>query len=214
MRAVQTVEVKIPRQGSSLGGGACILGILALIICWIPVIGLVGTPLSALGLLLGLIGLLVAIVRNGAGIGLAIAGSAISGLALFVTVAITGSIFAAGKAISEEMKQTEKTNQVVIPAAGPSAARPSQPRARQPDSMAAPSAARPKEPRARQPDAAPAPEAPVAEKSEAGERWASATDTVKQGDVTVHITSAKVGKVGLKREFDGSPSESTDALLV
>ena len=76
---VQAVAVRVeaPRRGSGLGLAACILGVLAFVICWVPLIGLIGVPLSALGLILGLIGLLVAILRKGAGIGFAIAGSAI-----------------------------------------------------------------------------------------------------------------------------------------
>lgn len=68
-----------------------ILGILGLLICWIPFIGLLGTPLSGLGLLLGVCGFLLAIFRKGAGIGLPIAGTMISGLALLIATASTGA---------------------------------------------------------------------------------------------------------------------------
>ncbi len=195
---VPTVNVKLPRRGSSLGIAACILGILAFLICWVPLIGLVGVPLSALGLLLGIIGLLVAFFRKGAGIGFPIAGSAISGLALFVAI---GSTLATGKALEAGAKsmqaalnEGQRTNQEVIPAAGPKAAN------------------RTATPQARQPRNTP-PAAPPGRAAEPEEQWASATDAVKQGDITVRITAVKSGKVALKSGFGDSESESVDALL-
>jgi len=93
----QTIIVT-QRRGSSLGVAACILGVLGLLISWIPAIGLIGVPLSGLGLLLGLTGLLVAIFRRGSGIGLPIAGCAISALALILAI---GTTTIAGKAVQE-----------------------------------------------------------------------------------------------------------------
>jgi hypothetical protein len=89
-RGAPVLNVAMPRRGSSLGVASIILGILAFLICWIPLVNLISVPLSALGLLLGLVGLVVAITRKGSSIGLPIAGSAISGLALLVVVATTG----------------------------------------------------------------------------------------------------------------------------
>lgn len=110
-----TVNVKLPRRGSSLGVAGCILGTLALPISLVPLIGLIGVPLSALGLLLGVAGLLVAVFRKGSGIGFAIAGSAISALALFVgiasTVATSMAVEAGSTAVSDAAKEAEKTNQ-------------------------------------------------------------------------------------------------------
>lgn len=195
---VQTVNVKLPRRGASLGIAACILGVLAFLICWVPLIGLVGVPLSALGLILGIIGLLVAVFRKGVGIGFAIAGSAICGLALFVaigsTVATGKALEAGAKSMQSALNEGQKTNQQVMPAAGHKPAnRPAQPQARQPQ----------------KPAPAAAPEKPA----EPEEQWASAADTVKQGDVTVRITSVQSGKVPLKAGFGDSESKSADPLL-
>jgi hypothetical protein len=85
----ETTAVSHSVAAHSLGISAVILGILALLICWIPLFGLLGLPLSGLGLLLGLIGLGVAVKRRGAGIGFPIAGSAISGLAIVIVLTIT-----------------------------------------------------------------------------------------------------------------------------
>ncbi len=164
--SIPTVNVNTPRRSSSLGVAGLVLGILGLLICWIPLIALLGVPLSALGLLLGLVGLLVAIARNGEGIGFSIGACAVSGLALFVALV---PIYAAGKVVDSLAKQAERTR----------------------------------------PASAPAP--PRTEKPE--EQWADATDTVTLGNVAVRITSARVGKVTLRREFDGSNSKSADPLL-
>lgn len=70
-----TVNVNLPRRGSSLGIASLILGVVAFAICWIPLLGMLGIPLSGLGLLLGIVGTIVAVVRRGSGIGFPIAGA-------------------------------------------------------------------------------------------------------------------------------------------
>jgi hypothetical protein len=84
------INVMAARGSShSLGVASLVVGILALFVCWVPVIGLL---LGGLGLLLGIGGLFVAIVRHGSGIGYAIAGAAMSTLcmpiALFSTTVL------------------------------------------------------------------------------------------------------------------------------
>lgn len=86
------VNVVPPRRGSSLGVASIVLGIMAFLICWIPLVNLLGVPLSALGLLLGLIGTLVSISRKGASIGYPIAGSAICALSLAAALTISGGL--------------------------------------------------------------------------------------------------------------------------
>jgi hypothetical protein len=175
-------------------------------------------------LLLGIVGLLVAVFRKGSGIGFAIAGSAISGLALFVAV---GSTVVAGKALevgaksmSTAMKEGDRTNQEVIPAGEPEPVRAAaEPRPRQLKDkfVPAPQTLEPRQdepaPEAGQPQqgAAPAPGPTKEPESEA--QWASATDTVRQGDVTVRIKSVVIGKVPLKDQIRGSRSASADPLL-
>jgi len=63
-----------------------VLGILAFLICWIPFLNLLGLPLSRLGVLLGIIGIIISATRGGSGVGFPIAGTAISGLALVIVV--------------------------------------------------------------------------------------------------------------------------------
>jgi hypothetical protein len=61
-----------------------VLGIVGLLLGLIPCVGWIGLPLSGLGLLLGVAGGVVAVLRGGRGVGFPIAGSGISGLALVI----------------------------------------------------------------------------------------------------------------------------------
>ena len=71
----QTVQVQMLRRGSSLGVASLVLGTISFAICWVPLLGMLGLPLSGLGFVLGLIGILVALVRKGSSIGYPIAGT-------------------------------------------------------------------------------------------------------------------------------------------
>lgn len=98
-RPLVAVQVQQPpRVSNSLGIASMVLGILALLICWIPLLNILGLPLGLLGIILGGIGLIVAVLRKGSGIGFPIAGTAISLLATAVILVITMAI---GQALSE-----------------------------------------------------------------------------------------------------------------
>ncbi|HLJ94663.1 MAG TPA: hypothetical protein VKU02_15865 [Gemmataceae bacterium] len=74
------------RISYGLGIPSLILGIVAFAFSWVPQVGLLSLPLSGLGLLLGIAGLVVAIIQHGRGIVFPIAGSALSLGALVVAV--------------------------------------------------------------------------------------------------------------------------------
>lgn len=99
----------------SLGIASVILGILGLLVCWVPLVGLLGSPLSALGLVLGLVGLIIAAVRRGAGIGFPIAGSAISTLALVICFALNYVIFSPAIADANRAVQRVKERNAAAP---------------------------------------------------------------------------------------------------
>ncbi len=106
-----TVNVNLPRRGSSLGIASLVLGVIAFTICWIPLLGMLGIPLSGLGLLLGIVGLIVAATRKGSGIGFPIAGALTCGISLVVAIslnyAIAEGIDEAGKSYAEAKKKAE-----------------------------------------------------------------------------------------------------------
>lgn len=183
------INVAPPRRGNSLGVASLVLGILAFMICWIPLINLLGVPLSALGLLLGCVGLLIGLTRKGASIGYPIAGSAVCGLALFIALSLTGALVSGIEAASEEIvkdaEQRNATNQTVVSAS----AAPGNSSEAQPSAVDSPPAA-----------------------SEEAE-WASAATPVRQGDVQVQVKTARVAKVPLKDTF-GDEGQSQEPLLM
>lgn len=75
---------------SGLGIASLVLGALAAIICWVPLIGILGIPGAVMGLVLGIVGILVASIGGKSGIGLPVAGAAICVFALIMAMASTG----------------------------------------------------------------------------------------------------------------------------
>ncbi len=116
--ASPTVNILPPRRGSSLGISALVLGILAFLLCWVPLLGAVTLPVSALGALLGAIGIVISLTRKGAGIGFPIAGTAVSVLALVIaftmTSAMVAGIRAATDAMTEAYDEHNVTNQELV----------------------------------------------------------------------------------------------------
>jgi general secretion pathway protein G len=84
-----TVNVNGPKATSGLGIAALVLGILACLTCWIPLIGLLSIPFSVLGILFGIIGFVVSGVGRRSGIGMPVAGMVICVVTLVIAVAAT-----------------------------------------------------------------------------------------------------------------------------
>src|SRR6266849_4524244 len=84
VRRSDNVETPSPnaRIPYGLGIPSLVLGIIALSFGWVPQGGVISMPLSGLGLLLGIAGLVVAIIQHGRGMSFPIAGSAVSFVAL------------------------------------------------------------------------------------------------------------------------------------
>ncbi|MCB9833786.1 MAG: DUF4190 domain-containing protein [Planctomycetes bacterium] len=109
------VKVETPRKGgASLGISSLVLGILGLIICWIPILGMLGMPLSGLGILLGIVGLIVALIRGGAGIGFSIGGLAVSALAFGVALTMTAAVGKAVEEVGKSIEESNRTNQEIV----------------------------------------------------------------------------------------------------
>lgn len=113
-QAGPAVQVNLQQQSSaahSLGISSVILGILGLLICWIPLIGLLGVPLSGLGLLLGGIGLVIAFARKGSGIGFPVAGASICGLALLICFAVNAAVVSGAAGVAKAASDRVKARQ-------------------------------------------------------------------------------------------------------
>jgi len=87
-----SVDIKGPKSANGFGIAALVLGIIACLTCWIPFIGLLSIPSSALGLLFGIIGLLTSILGRKSAIGMPIAGTVICFVAIVIAIAMTGSV--------------------------------------------------------------------------------------------------------------------------
>jgi hypothetical protein len=70
-----------------LGIGSLVVGILSFLVALVPCLGIFAVPLAAVGLILGVVGAVIAFTRGGAGLGFPIAGSAVNVVAILVAVA-------------------------------------------------------------------------------------------------------------------------------
>jgi len=113
--AAPAVNVHMPQRTSSLGVVSLILGVLGLLLCWIPVVGVIAFPLAGIGLLMAGIAIIVAFTRKGSGIGWPIGGGIVNALALLVAIIQATVIVGAGEAMNqaadEMAKQVEKRQQ-------------------------------------------------------------------------------------------------------
>src|SRR5262245_45944239 len=72
------------RMVSGLGVASLVLGLVGLVVALMPCVGMVGLSLSILALILGLVGLLVALADRRSGLGFPIAGMTVSVVACVV----------------------------------------------------------------------------------------------------------------------------------
>jgi len=170
---------------------------------------MLGIPLSGLGLLLGIVGLLVAIFRKGTGIGFPIGGSAICALALVVAVsqafvigaaatATAGAVTATAQEFAEAAQQQTRTNQETVASSSDKRDARMERERPAPDKREAPE---------------PAPQVDRQAEKPKEPKWASAESPVKQGDIEMQVISVSVGKIPLKAGYDESARTSKDELL-
>ncbi len=109
------------RNGAAFGLGiaAIILGVIALLVCWIPLVNIISVPIAGLGLLLALIGGFFALTTKFRGIGMPIAGAvtcivAISGFVIvniLFAAAVGGAAQSASTALEEIGQELEAERQ-------------------------------------------------------------------------------------------------------
>jgi hypothetical protein len=108
------------RIALGLGIPSLILGMIAFLFSWIPLVGLLSMPLSGLGLVLGIAGLVVAIIQRGRGMGFPIAGFAVSLVALVIGVFWLGLLGAVFKGTETAVKQSGVQDIIAATGTGPS----------------------------------------------------------------------------------------------
>jgi hypothetical protein len=169
----------------TLGIIATVIGVIALLIGWVPFLGLLALPGAIIGLILGIVGVIIAVTKKGKGIGLPIVGCVICLVALIVPILSTGGTSAAfSKALADARdKQREDAKVTVVSNAG---------------TAASPASA----------DQHAANPSPVVPKIV----WNDAASALRVGDVQIQIKEAKVGKIAVKDMF-GADKQSNDDLL-
>lgn len=96
------------KSTNGLGIASLVLGILAALICWIPVLGLFGIPLAGLGLLFGIIGFLIALIGRKSGVGMPVSGAIVCAISLAIAIASTGAFVGAVSEVSRTaLEETE-----------------------------------------------------------------------------------------------------------
>ena len=87
------------RRGASRGGGHSVLGmaslalgIIACVLCWMPILGLAAVPIGLIGALLGVFGLLLSALFRKSSVALPAGGIFVCILAAAISIASTGSL--------------------------------------------------------------------------------------------------------------------------
>ena len=189
---VPSVNVHLPKRTSSLGVVSLVLGVVGFLLCWIPLVGILTIPVSGLGLLLGGIGVLVAILRRGSGIAYPIAGTAVCALAFAIGSIQVAAIGAAADTLAQAGREAKVTNQEIVNTNSTDAVS---------DRLSSSSPSFSDTERAGEQDATSA------------ENWASARNPVRQGDIQIRVLKVVTGKVPLKDSFNTSETQSEDDLL-
>lgn len=106
------VNVGQQRTGTSgLGIAALVIGIIAVLIAWVPFLGMLAIPLAVVGLLLAGIGFIISLAGRRSSVGLPIAGGIICLLSIVISVgvtALTGHAMAkAGEKIQQEAQRQQ-----------------------------------------------------------------------------------------------------------
>lgn len=169
----------------TLGITSTVIGVIALLIGWVPFLGLLAIPVAVIGIILAVVGGIVAIAKQGKGIGLPILGGVICTGALILPILATGGASAAfSQAVIEARNRKIQDAKVTVVPKADSA----------PNSATA-------TPQAASPDLE-SPKTP----------WNDAANALRLGDIQVQIKSLKVGKIAVKDTL-GDNTESNEDLL-
>jgi hypothetical protein len=83
------VRTPVAKGTSGFGIAALVLGIVAVLVCWVPLLGTVAIPIGVLGIVIGGLGFLVSLIGGKSGVGMPFAGMVICGLAVFISFSMT-----------------------------------------------------------------------------------------------------------------------------
>jgi len=80
-------NVATSKGTSGLGIAALVLGIIACLTAWIPLLGIVAVPIAVIGLVLGALGLVFSLVGRRSQIGMPVSGIIVCGVAIGIQIA-------------------------------------------------------------------------------------------------------------------------------
>ena len=103
---VKVVQPKA-RGTSGFGVAALVLGIVACLTCWIPLLSILSIPISALGLLFACLGFVVSLLGRRSSIGMPFAGGIVCGVAIFVAGATSGVVNRAFELVEEAERASQ-----------------------------------------------------------------------------------------------------------
>ena len=201
------VNVSQSNAANSLGISSLVLGLLSFVICWMPGIGQI---ISGLGLLLGLVGFILAVVRGGSGIGYSISGSALNALSLVVGIVFLSALSSTSKQLSEMSAQSSNTVPQAVPSQPDSNKKAVD--STKPDANATPKAELTDD----LPVAPPAIEPPMVAVTPPAEppapMWHPAKESLQLGNIRLKLSKVVIGNVPLSERI-GDDSVSEDVLL-
>lgn len=94
-----------PQPRNGMGTAGFVLGLLAALFSTIPIVGVIGWPLSILGLVFGILGIARARKGEATNKGLAIAGTVLASIGLVLCIAWTAAFGAAAEGMNRELSQ-------------------------------------------------------------------------------------------------------------
>jgi hypothetical protein len=101
-RAAKAPAPAAAPAGNSFASASLVVGVLGVVVCWVPAVGFF---VGLLGAFLAAVGFLAALVRGGKGLGYAVAGGLLSAVAL--TMGLAAGLLALGIA-NEAAKQQDR----------------------------------------------------------------------------------------------------------
>ena len=104
------------KGASGFGIAAVIIGIIALLVAWVPFCGMAAIPLAAIGLILASVGLIVSLSGGRSTVGMSVAGGVVCLIAIIVPVVVTGASVAFFGAAAEQAAQEAARQQAELEA--------------------------------------------------------------------------------------------------
>lgn len=104
-----------PRRAKSVNGlgiASLVVGIVAVLGCWIPFVNVASMILAVLALIFGIAGLIIALTGQKSGVGMPVAGSIVSGVALLVAIimnVVLGQVFSD---VTDEARRSKEATDI------------------------------------------------------------------------------------------------------